>query len=419
MMSESALLSAPRGRTAWICAVLIVASTIAGLGSSACCRGQDRFESLRHRMVAEAIEAEGITNPAVIAAMKKVPRHEFVPSGLRNQAYADSALPIGSQQTISPPYVVAYMTEVLEPQESDKVLEIGTGSGYQAAVLSEIVSEVYTIEIVPALAKNAAKRLAELKYRNVFPKEGDGYQGWEEHAPFDKIIVTCSPESIPRPLTEQLKEGGRMIIPVGERYQQSFVLLQKVDGELKQEKLISTLFVPMTGQSEDERKVQPDPNHPEIVNGSFEIDQNEDGRADGWHYLRRAELCQEDPMHGRNCLRFDNDIPGELAQGLQGTAINGRQIAGLQLQYWVRYDNVQPGSRAHEQAAVVFHFYDGIRREVGTVAVGRWRGSLDWHQAHSTIQVPPQAKEMIIRLGLNGATGQLDFDDLQMVLIPR
>ncbi|MCA9066968.1 MAG: protein-L-isoaspartate(D-aspartate) O-methyltransferase, partial [Planctomycetaceae bacterium] len=248
-----------------------------------CTQAQDPFEAARLAMVAEAIEAEGITNSAVLAAMKKVPRHEFVASGFKRQAYLDSALPIGSQQTISPPYVVAYMTEVLDPQPQDKVLEIGTGSGYQAAVLSEIVAAVYTIEIVPALARSAAKRLKELEYKNVFPLEGDGYKGWPEHAPFDKIIVTCSPESIPQPLVDQLREGGRMIIPVGERYQQSFVLLQKQDGELKQERLISTLFVPMTGRSEDERRVQPDPEHPGIVNGSFELDENNDGRADGWH----------------------------------------------------------------------------------------------------------------------------------------
>src|SRR5581483_9449123 len=149
----------------------------------------------------------------------------------------------GDKQTISPPYIVAYMTELLDPQPDDKVLEIGTGSGYQAAVLSPLVKEVYTIEIVESLGKAAAKRLKDLKYKNVFCKVGDGYLGWPEHAPFDKIIVTCSPENVPKPLVEQLKDGGKMIIPLGERYQQVFHLFEKQNGELKATRLGNTLFV--------------------------------------------------------------------------------------------------------------------------------------------------------------------------------
>ena len=167
------------------------------------------------------------------------------------------ALPIGHGQTISPPFIVAYMTEQLDPQPTDKVLEIGTGSGYQAAVLSGLVKEVYTIEIVDALGRRAAADLKRLKYANVHAKVGDGYQGWPEHAPFDKIIVTCSPENVPPALTEQLKEGGRMIVPVGQRYQQVFHLLKKIDGKLVTEALRPTLFVPMTGEAEQRRQVRP------------------------------------------------------------------------------------------------------------------------------------------------------------------
>ncbi len=380
---------------------------------------QDRYAELRQKMVTTAIEAEGITNPTVLAAMRKVPRHEFVSGNLKQQAYQDAALPIGNQQTISPPYIVAYMTETLDPKPDDKVLEIGTGSGYQAAVLAEIVREVYTIEIVSPLAKAAEKRLKSLGYDNVHVLDGDGYKGWPEHAPFDRIIVTCSPESIPEPLVEQLKEGGRMIIPVGERYQQSFYLLKKQDGKLERERLISTLFVPMTGESENLRRVLPDPTRPEIVNGSFELDENSDGRVDGWHYQRLVEISDNEPMQGSYCVKFENREAGQLAQALQGTAIDGRKIGSLQLDYWVRYDSVLPGPGPADQAAVVVHFYDHIRREVGSTALGRWRGSLGWQKTRSTVVVPAAAREMIVRIGLNGATGSLYFDDLKVITVPR
>ena len=205
------------------------------------------------RMVDEEIVAAGVKNPRVIAAMRATPRHEFVPPNLWPNAYYDMALPIGEGQTISPPFIVAYMTEAIDPQPKDKVLEIGTGSGYQAAVLSGLVQEVYTIEIVESLGKRAAKTLKRLKYENVHTKVGDGYLGWPEHAPFDKIIVTCSPEKVPQALVDQLKEGGRMVIPVGERYQQTLYLLKKTDGKMLREPLLPVIFVPMTGKAEENR----------------------------------------------------------------------------------------------------------------------------------------------------------------------
>ncbi|MFM7056954.1 MAG: protein-L-isoaspartate(D-aspartate) O-methyltransferase [Planctomycetota bacterium] len=380
---------------------------------------QQKWELHREVMVRTALEAEGISNPRVLAAMRKVPRHEFVRSTEKAQAYEDTALPIGHQQTISPPYIVAYMTETLDPQPDDKVLEIGTGSGYQAAVLGELVRDVYTIEIVSPLAKQATRRLAELGFANVHVKDGDGYQGWPEHAPFNRIIVTCSPENVPQPLVDQLAEGGQMIIPMGERYQQAFHLFKKVDGKLESEKLISTLFVPMTGASEDLRRILPDPANPTLVNGSFEIDSNEDGRVDGWHYQRKTAVCTEDVMEGKQYLRFENTSENGISQALQGTAIDGRTIGSLRLQYWVRCKSIVPGPNAAGQASIVVHFYDNVRREISTVQVGKWRGSLDWQDARSVIPVPPNAKEMIIRLGLNEASGQLDLDDIRMLPVRR
>ena len=167
-------------------------------------------------MVEYEVVAAGVKDKRVCDAMRATPRHLFVPDALRRYAYFDISLPIGEGQTITSPFTVAYMTEHLEPQPGDKVLEIGTGSGYQAAVLSGLVAEVYTIEIVEPLGRRAAETLRSLGYDNVKTKIGDGYQGWAEHAPFDKIIVTCSPENVPKPLVEQLKEGGRLVVPLGQ-----------------------------------------------------------------------------------------------------------------------------------------------------------------------------------------------------------
>lgn len=206
----------------------------------------------RTRMVAtqlaRSLERPGIKDQRVLQAMAEVPRHKFVPAELRAMAYDDRPLPIGHGQTISQPFVVAFMTEHLDLQADEKVLEIGTGSGYQAAVLSGLVKDVYTIEIVPELGEAARRILAEEGYKNVHVRVGDGYQGWPEQAPFDAIIVTCAPEDIPQPLTEQLADGGRMVIPVGESDgPQQLYILEKSAGVLSQRAILPVRFVPMTG----------------------------------------------------------------------------------------------------------------------------------------------------------------------------
>ncbi|NBV22648.1 MAG: protein-L-isoaspartate(D-aspartate) O-methyltransferase [Proteobacteria bacterium] len=203
----------------------------------------------RQRMLHEQLTGPGrdIKDERVRAAMRTVPRHEFVPENQRFYAYDDRALPIGHGQTISQPYIVAFMTEQLKPQPTDKVLEIGTGSGYQAAILSGLVKEIFTIEIVTPLAERAEADLRRLGYTNVFVRAGDGYAGWPEHAPFDAIIVTCAPDQVPAPLVEQLKEGGRMIIPVGpDGGVQELYLLEKHGGAVKQHAVLPVRFVPMT-----------------------------------------------------------------------------------------------------------------------------------------------------------------------------
>ena len=208
-------------------------------------KSPQNFKKARERMVKIQIEARGITDKKVLSAMRKVERHRFVPPEYQDQAYGDFPLPIGMGQTISQPYIVALMTEVLDLDSTKKVLEIGTGSGYQAAVLAEICDSVYTIEIIDILGKRAEKLLSIMGYTNIKVKIGDGYQGWKEYVPFDAIIVTCAPLQIPQPLKDQLIEGGKMVIPVGMRFAQELVLLTKIKGKIRKTSIIPVRFVPM------------------------------------------------------------------------------------------------------------------------------------------------------------------------------
>jgi protein-L-isoaspartate(D-aspartate) O-methyltransferase len=204
----------------------------------------------RARMVEDQLAAQGISDARVLAAMRKVPRHELVPRSVRRLAYADRPLPIGEGQTISQPYIVAYMTEQLRLRGGERVLEVGTGSGYQAAVLAQMGAEVYTIEIVPALARRAAADLKRLGYARVKVREGDGYRGWPEAAPFDAIVVTAAPPEVPAPLIEQLKPGGRLVLPVGEGWQELLLITKDASGRVHRKTLLPVLFVPMTGEAQ-------------------------------------------------------------------------------------------------------------------------------------------------------------------------
>jgi protein-L-isoaspartate(D-aspartate) O-methyltransferase len=204
----------------------------------------------RARMVETQIVARGVRDPCVLTAMREVQRHLFVDPAQRAQAYEDHPLPIAGNQTISQPYIVALMTELAEVKPNEKVLEIGTGSGYQSAVLSRCAREVYSIEIVPELARASGERLRRLGYGNVTVKEGDGYRGWSEHAPFDAIIVTAAPDRIPQPLLDQLAPGGRMVIPVGSFFQELKVLSKDKNGKISEKGILPVRFVPMTGEIE-------------------------------------------------------------------------------------------------------------------------------------------------------------------------
>lgn len=388
---------------------LVLSVQLAGAQTAA------QFDRARQQLVDEVIVPDGVRDPRVLQAMRTTPRHEFVPADQRPSAYYDMGLPIGEGQTISSPFIVAYMTEQLAPQPTDRVLEIGTGSGYQAAVLSPLVGEVYTIEIVEPLGRRAERTLKRLGYSNVFVRIGDGFLGWPEHAPFDKIIVTCSPEKVPQPLVDQLCEGGLMVVPVGDAYQQTLYLLRKKDGQLQAEKLQPTLFVPMTGRADEERQEPPPQGLSPLLNGNFEQPPNATGHLPGWYYQRLVswETGAEAP-EGEHYITLRNETPSRMAHIMQGFAADGRQVTSLTVSAWVQHRGTQRGRAWSEFPTAVVSFYDNHRKEVGQALLGVFLGTESWKRHSKPIRVPPQSRQAIIRLGLFGSTGEISFDDVRI-----
>ena len=381
----------------------------------------DSWVAARRRMVEEEVIGAGVKDPRVLDALFTVPRHEFVTPDQRPYAYFDMCLPIGGGQTISPPYMVASMTEQLAIQPQDKVLEIGTGSGYQAAVLSGLAKNVYTVEIVGALSRRATATLWRLGYRNVRTRIGDGYQGWAQYAPYDKIIVTCSPEKIPQPLIDQLKEGGKLAIPVGERYQQTLFLYEKKGGKLAVESTEPTMFVPMTGLAEDERLLRPDSTRPGLVNGGFEqrLESANDLPA-GWYYLRQATICHEAGLpEGAACLKMSNVTPGRAAQVLQGFGVNGEHVPDLEVSYWVRLHEVKPGLSPDQAPKINITFFDAERAPIGQAEIVAGFGSAAWTRYRDRVKVPRPARLAVVSVGLLGAVGEASFDAVELKAAAR
>ncbi len=394
---------------AWTCGLLFVLSqSISAQTGLAPFQG---YESARELLISEVLIPGGVSDTRVLAAIRNTPRHLFVPQNKQSEAYYDRALPIGASQTISSPYIVAIMTQELKTQPEHKVLEIGTGSGYQAAVLSPLVSEVYSIEIVPELGKQAKKVLDQLGYKNVFTKIGDGFLGWPEHAPFDRIIVTCSPEDVPQPLIDQLKPEGLIIIPVGERYQQMLYLMRKKDGKLEKEALRPTLFVPMTGEAEENRKVKADPTNPRLINGDFEEEPLANGHMPGWYYQRGLTWKTGDDGHGKHYVEFENDVQGRPTNLLQGVALDGRKVPRIVVSAMVKTQDVKAGLDPSELPALTVRFFDEQRNMLDMQVMGPYRGKHDWKRYTHTMKVPPATREAIVSIGLFGATGKAWFDD--------
>jgi protein-L-isoaspartate(D-aspartate) O-methyltransferase len=395
---------------------LILASLLAQWSSPAMAQ-DDAYRRLRLKMVEERIEREGIRNEAVLEAMRTVPRHLFVSPKFRSHAYSEEIIDIGYKQTLSTGYIVAYMTESIDPRPTDRVLEIGTGSGYQAAVLARLVKDVYTIEIVEPLGKEATERLKSMGLTNVHTRIGDGFKGWPEHAPFDKIIVTCSPETVPQPLADQLAEGGKMIIPLGERYQQSFYLLEKKDGRLAKTKLLPTLFVPMTGIAEEQRTNRSERAPPHIVNGGFEKITND--VADGWFYQRQAKVERERAPQGKAYMTFTNSEPGRDAHALQAFGLDGNRWRSVTMSLLVRVEEVSSGTEAYERPALAIRFFDAKNSKLTEGIVGPFMRPMTWRRVAAEIKVPREAHMAMIQIGLRGATGKLSVDDVRLIPHPR
>lgn len=423
----------------------------------------------------EVIPQLADADEAVLDAMQRVSRDRFVLSNHRSAAYRDTAVPIGNGQTTPSPSVVSYMLEKLNPQPGDKILEIGTGTGYQAAILSLLVEDVYTIEILEPLGKRAAQTLKKNGYKNVHTKIADGFQGWPEAAPFDKIIVTCSPESIPAPLLEQLKDGGTMIVPLGERYQQVFHRVRKKGSEIEKEALIPTLFGSMTGKAETLRTIQPDAKNPMVVGGDFEhnLEDNlesalENRHPAGWHdvknvkimadavspvggqYLRfetvtefSANLHEMEPRrdlddttlpssplfeshdenrrhrsrrHSRN--NNETKIPAEskTSQIVQGFAVDGKHVSKIRIELTVRGTEIYPVDQTwRKSSGILFvQFYNDEAAMIQSLELANAAGSFEWEKFAMEIFVPKKAKSAIVTLGLFDSTGTLDIDGISI-----
>ncbi len=400
-------------QTEFIIRPLLACMLLLAATRTASAQSPREYAAARNWMVESSVAAAGVKQPVVLAAMRTVPRHEFVPAAMQPYAYRDAALPIGEQQTISPPFIVAWMTEQLDPQPTDRVLEIGTGSGYQAAVLSQLVADVYTIEIQEPLAERARQTIERLGYDNVHPRFGDGFAGWAEHAPFDKIIVTCSPEKVPAPLVEQLREGGRIIIPVGERYQQDLCVLTKRDGRLVVESREPTYFVPMTGRAEALRGGQDGRPLTPLANGDFE-ELLAPGKPSAWYYLRQAKLASGGPNGADgHYLLAECEAAGTRSHAMQSFGVDGRRVRKLIVTAWVKADGIRPGppqSAGGGEARLIVSFFDEQRRVVAEQALGPWRGSFDWRPQTGHLTVPREARGATVSVGLLGATGTLGCD---------
>jgi len=412
-LSRSRVLQCSMGRLGPVFALILLMTLPAVPPSWAQQGGQDPFAIERERLIQNVLIPGGIRDRRVLESIGSTPRHEFVPPEYIRQSYLDISIPIGDQQTISSPFIVALMTEALQPKPTDRVLEIGTGSGYQAAVLSPLVKDVYTIEIKVDLGERTIALLQELGYQNVHCMIGDGFKGWKEHAPFDKIIVTCSPSDVPTPLQEQLKEGGLMVIPVGERYQQMLYLMRKKDGKLEKEALTPTLFVPMTGNAEETRADRADPANPVLMNTSFEEPLIRNFHIPGWYYqFGCIQVTDPDAPDGKNVVEFQSNDPNLPNMLLQGIAIDGRQVRRIKLGAWMALKDVKVGRDRERSPSISIQYFDENRNRVGYNFVGGNKGTRNWRLEEKIFLVPPQTREAIVSIGMFGAEGSARFDKI-------
>ncbi|MCE9528021.1 MAG: protein-L-isoaspartate O-methyltransferase [Planctomycetales bacterium] len=407
--------STPLALTLRFC-LAIVAFALASQQPAAAQSGLRELLEARRLMVQEEIANQGIENERLLEAMRDVPREQFVPLSRRNLAYLNVAIAYDDGQVILPPLVTAHLIEQLNPHKNDKVLVIGPGSGYSTALLSRMVREVFAVEIDPVIAKTAEETLARLKYTNVKVRVGDGFEGWKEHAPYQRIIVECSPDSVPKALVEQLAEGGILLVPIGDEFDQTMHLCKKENGKLTTLSLWPTLLLPMKGKAEELRSQSEMPRDPSILNGGFEelVPKTKDVPAH-WAYVRQGraiagEFCPE----GKNSLAFVNLTPGAAAMALQAFPVDGKKVSELSFACNVWGKDIRPGQNRQQLPRVEVRFFDEKRRLVGGDWMGGWNLTFDWLGKEHVFSVPRTAKFAVLRIGLCGATGEIRFDDLKL-----
>ncbi len=370
----------------------------------------------RRRMVNEEISAQGIENERLLTAMREVPREQFLPLSKRNLAYLNVAVTYGDGHIILPPLVTAHLIEQVDPQKNDKVLVIGSGSGYSTALLSRMCREVDAVEIDPVVAKSAEETLARLKYTNVRMRIGDGFEGWKEHAPYQRIIVECSPENVPQPLVDQLAEGGMLLVPVGDEFDQTMHLCKKENGKLSTLSLWPTLLLPMKGKAEELRSQSDKPRDPTLLNSGFEelVPQTKDVPA-AWVYVRQGRaIADRSCPEGNNSMSFTNVTPGVVATAIQAFPVDGKKISELGIACKVWGMDIRPGQTRQQLPRVEVRFFDEKRRLVGGDWMGGWNMSFTWIKKDHVFAVPRLAKFAVIRIGLGGATGEIKFDDFKL-----
>ena len=378
--------------------------------------GMRELLEARRLMVQEEIAAQGIENERLLEAMREVPREQFIPLYKRNLAYLNLAVTYGDGQVILPPLVTAHLIEQLDPQKNDKVLVIGAGSGYSSALLSRMCREVYAVEIDRNVAATAEETLNRLKYTNVKLRVGDGFEGWQEHAPYQRIIVECSPDSVPKPLVEQLAEGGVLLVPVGTEFDQTMHLCKKVNGELTTVSLWPTLLLPMKGKAEEFRSQSEKLRTPSILNGGFEeiVPKTTDVPA-SWAYVRQGRVITDSTCpEGKYSLSFINVTPVVAATALQAFPVDGKSISELTLACKIWGKEIRPGQNRQELPRVEVRFFDEKRRFVGGEWMGGWNMTFNWLPKEHVFSVPRTAKFALLRIGLGGATGEIRFDDFRL-----
>lgn len=389
----------------------------------------------------ELVLQDGLENDLVLSAMMRIPREKFLPQNKKSGAYRDVAIPIGCSRMDYSPYITAYCISQLDPAPDDKVLEIGTGCGYASAVLSLLVREVHTVEFHATLSKKANQSLKKIGIKNVYGKIGDGFQGCPEQAPFDKIIVWGAVEDIPESLIDQLKEGGRMVVSVGEKYQQTLYLCRKKNGELKKETLPPTFFTSMPGEAESRRILLADPKNPSILGGDFEHYYGETRLPYGWYHVKNARILQgPDAPNGTNYMRFEvepeytivhdphemEDSYGEppeqfvpsaekTAQIVQSFAIDGKTVSRVKFGVFLRAENIQPlDPQNPPKGTIVLAFYGEDREVLQCVQLASVYGSFNWKPFSTEIPVPRKTLEADLYIGLFQNAGRLDIDAVSL-----